>query len=135
MITRDAITDLIGDDENCYTIKRIFDNDNNLSLIQVINSYGRIYKVLFYDDEQRLSNMSIYNPATGREIRSVTYKSDGKTISSVREYDLESEKLLSVTFYKPDGYGVSSIIEYNDTGTETQFTLFGENGEITIKAL
>ena len=136
MSTQQLITDLIGEDENCYTIKRIFDYSNNkLSLIQVINSKGEIYKVLFYDETERLSSMSIYNPQTGREIKGLTYKSDGKTISSVRDYDTETEKLLSITFYKPDGMNVSSIIEYNDEGTEVQFTLFEAGGKIITKVI
>ncbi len=135
MPVQDSIADLIGEDEKCYTIKRIFDNDNNLSLVQILNSKSEIYKVLFYDECERLSSMSIYNPESGREIKGITYKSDGKTISSVRDYDIETEKLLSVTFYRSDGAGVSSIIEYNDTGTETQFTLFEESGQVSTKVI
>lgn len=135
MIPDDNIAELIGDEENCYTIKRIFDSDNVLSIIQVLNTLGQIYKVLFYENGSRLSNLSVYNPKTGKEIRNITYRADGKTISSVREYDMETESLLSVTFYKPDGLGVSSIIEYNDTGTETQFTLFGEDNEIITQVI
>ena len=134
MLLKQPIIDTIIDDENCYTIKRVFDYETNrLSLIQVLNSRGEIYKVLFYDENGRLSGMSIYNPETGREIKGLLYKADGRTISSVRDYDLETEKLISVTFYKADGIGVSSIVEYNDEGTEVQFTLFEEGKKVTTK--
>lgn len=133
--SRNDIRELIGEDEKCYKIKRLYNDDNELSVVQVLNFRNRIYKCLFYEDGERLSNISLYNTETGKEIKNVTYRNDGKTISSVREYNLETEQLLSVTFYKPDGKSPSSIIEYNDSGSQAQFTLFCDDGEVITQAL
>lgn len=129
------LDELIGNDENCYSIKRLYDEDDVLAALQVLNAKDRIYKCLFYEEGTRLSNLTIYNTETGREIKNITYRNDGKTISSIREYNLETEKLLSVTFYKEDGQSPSSIIEYNDKGDEASFTLFCENGQTITQAI
>lgn len=125
----DSIVGFVEYDADCYALRRAYDKSGKLSTVQVLNSKKEIYKCLFFDDNERLSNVSEYNVSTGKEIVSITYRCDGRTISSVREYNLETEKLLSVTFYKPDGKSPSSIIEYNDYGTEAQFTIFADNGE------
>lgn len=132
--TKKVCSELLDNDENCYSIKRIFDKDNVLSMIQAINFKGGIYKCLFYRDGKFLSNMSIYNPETGKEIKNITYRNDGKTISSVREYDFATERLLTVTFFKEDGVSVSSIIEYDESGTEVSFQLFCDDGEVITQS-
>lgn len=121
---------LIEADENFYTVRYLYDKNNILSVIHVLNTLGKIYKCLFYEDGKRLSNMSVYNTDTGKEIKNITYKADGRTISSVREYDTETEKLCCVTFYKDDGISPSSVIEYDEYGYETQFTLYADDGEV-----
>lgn len=115
-------------EENQLTIKRILNKFNELTMIQVLNSQGNIIKCLFYDAGNHLSNITIYNPATGKEIKNISYKKNGKTISSIREYDIETGWPLRTVFYKEDGRNTSSIIEYNEYGTETQITLFDEIG-------
>lgn len=121
--------------ESVYSIKRVYNDANLLSHIYVLNSYNRIYKCLFFENGKRLSNMSIYNTSTGKEIKNITYRQDGETISSVRDYNLDTEKLQTVTFLKPDGISVSSIIEYDDFGMQTQFTLFCDDGEVITAEL
>lgn len=125
----------VMDDENYFSKKRIHNKKGKLSMIQYINSDKKIYKILFFDDFERLSNMSLYNADTGRETTNITYKADGKTISSIREFDSEGDRLLSITFYKPDGLNVSSIIEYSDDGKETLLTLFGDCGQVEMKVI
>ena len=115
--------------DNCYKIKKIFDDTENLLMIQVLTSNHRIYKCIFYDEQNRLSNVSIYNTETGKEIRNYTYRGDGKTLSSMREYT-EDNKLACVTFFKEDGKNPSSIIEYDSMGRETQFSIYSDNGEV-----
>lgn len=129
------IMEFIGNDTNCYTIKRLYNKDNELSVVQVLNEKGRIYKCLFYDEGKRLSNVCVYNPESGKELMNITYRNDGKTISSVREYSSVTKQLLSVTFYKEDGKTPSSIIEYDDFGQEAQFSLFCDDGEVITQAL
>lgn len=128
------LLNLIEVDDSLFTVKYLYDKNNILSLVQVVDTLGKIYKCLFYEDGKRLSNMSVYNTKTGKEIKNVTYKSDGKTISSVREYDTETEKLSCVTFYKPDGISPSTIIEYDEYGYECQFTLFADDGEVITQS-
>jgi len=135
MLLKEKFPKELVEDDICYKIKRVYDEENKLALVHVLNSYNKTYKVLFYENGERLSNMSIYNPETGKEIRNITYRQDGKTISSVREYDTETARLLCTTFYKPDGKGVSSIIECNEAGTQTQFTIFADNGEVITQSL
>ena len=53
----------------------------------------------------------------------------------MREYNLETYKLSSVTFFKTDGVSVSSIVEYDDWGTQVQFTLFCDDGEVITSEL
>ena len=127
--------DFFDGDKSFYSIKRVYDQNNNLSVIQILDDKHRIFKCLFYDDQKRLSNMCIYNPITGKEVKNITYRADGKTISSVREYNTITDKLLNVIFFKPDGKSPSSIIEYNEMGNETQFTLFDESGETIVQKL
>lgn len=122
-------------DENCFSIKRVYDKENILSHIYVFDEKGRIYKCLFYEKGTRLSNLSVYNRETGKEIRNITYRQDGKTISSVREYNLETGILSCVTFFKSDGVSVSSIIEYDDYGAQVQFSLFCDDGEVITSEL
>lgn len=129
------IMEFIGNDANCYTIKRFYNKDNDLSVVQVLNEKGRIYKCLFYDDAKRLSNVCVYNSESGKELMNITYRKDGKTISSVREYDSDTNQLLSVTFYKEDGKSPSSIVEYDDFGQEAQFSLFCDDGEVITQAI
>lgn len=128
------VSRLVEADDGIYTVKYLYDKNNILSLVQVLDALGKIYKCLFYEDGKRLSNMSVYNTETGKEIKNITYKSDGKTISSVREYNTETEKLSCVTFYKPDGVSPSTIIEYDDYGDECQFTLYADDGEVITQA-
>ncbi len=123
------------EDEKLFSKKRICDKDGKLSMLQYINSDKRIYKILFYDDMERLSNMSLYNTQTGKEVTNITYKADGKTISSIREFDSDGDKLLSITFYKSDGKNVSSIIEYSDDNKKTILTLFGDSGQVEVKVI
>lgn len=129
------ILSYVSGDENCLSLRRVYDNEKVLSHIYVFNAKGKIYKCLFYEKGVRLSNMSIYNPKTGKEIRNITYRQDGKTISSAREYNLETGKLSCVTFFKPDGISVSSIIEYDDYGSQVQFSLFCDDGEVITSQL
>lgn len=137
MIAEFAFEDELLETQNDYfNIKRIYDNSNKeLSIIQILDNRNRICKCLFYENGKRLSNMSVYNPATGKEIKNITYRADGKTICSIREYNILTEKLLNVIFFKADGKSPSSIIEYNDEGNETQFTIFDENGIPTTQCL
>ena len=132
---KSVYSELINNDENCYRLNKIFDKNNVLSMIQVLNFKGQIYKCLFYRDGKVLSNISVYNVSTGKEIRNITYRADGKTISSVREYDLETEILSNITFFKEDGVSVSSIIEYSSDGSEVQFSLFCDDGEVISQYL
>ena len=127
--------DLIGLDNDAYIAKRLYDKNNILSIIQILDILGRICRCLFYEDGKRLSNMSIYNPSSGKEVKNITYRADGKTISSVREYNKETEKLMSVTFFKEDGVSVSSIIKYDESGSEVSFTLYCDDGEVVTQSL
>lgn len=129
------IMNLLDNDTNYYTIKRIYNKENELSVVQVLDIRGKIYKCLFYEEGKRLSNLSVYNPESGKEIMNITYRNDGKTVSSIREYNKKTQMLLSVTFYKEDGKTPSSIIEYNDDGSETQFSLFCDDGEIITQCI
>lgn len=129
------IMELIGNDATCYTIKRLYNKENELSVVQVLDERGRIYKCLFYDEGKRLSSVCVYNSESGKELMNITYRKDGKTISSVREYNSDTNQLLSVTFYKEDGKSPSSIIEYDDYGQEAQFSLFCDNGEVITQAI
>ena len=129
------ILSYVSNEDNRLSIKRVYDKDNILSHIYVLDSKNRIYKCMFYEKGVRLSNVSVYNPEAGKEIRNITYRQDGKTISSVREYNLETYKLSSVTFFKADGVSVSSIVEYDDWGTQVQFTLFCDDGEVITSEL
>ena len=99
-------------------------------MLKVLDIRERICKALFYDEAGRLSNMSLYNPISGKEIKNITYKNDGKTISSIRVYNEKNNKLLKVAFFKPDGKRISSVIEYNSDGSETKCYLFCDDGEI-----
>ena len=123
------------DIDNYFYIKRVYNKERELSMVQVLNKYRRIYKCLFYDENKRLSNASIYNTTSGKEIKHVTYKSDGKTISSVREYDSETGIPIKVIFYKPDGKCVSSIIEYDESGIEAKFMLYCDDGKVISAAI
>lgn len=125
----------ILEEDSIFSIKRVYDDNMLLSHIYVLNTQNRIYKCLFFENGERLSNMSVYNTDTGKEMKNITYRQDGKTISSVREYNPETEKLATVTFFKSDGASVSSIIEYDDWGTQTQFTLFCDDGEVITSEL
>ncbi len=127
----DALALLIDGVNNCYKIKRILNNENELSMIQILNERGRIYKCLFYDENGRTSNLCVYNPSTGKEVKNITYRSDGKTISSIREYYPTSGVIKCVTFYKEDGQNISSLVEYNENGDEVCFSLYDEKGEVT----
>ncbi len=118
-----------------YYIKRVYNKENELSMIQVLNNRGRISKCLFYDENKRLSNVSLYNTSSGKEIKNVTYKADGKTVSSIREYDSETGIPIKVIFYKPDGKDVSSIIEYDETGIEAKFMLYCDDGKVISSAI
>lgn len=129
------IMSIVGDDENCRTIKRLYNKDRELSVVQVLDFRDKIYKCLFYEEGKRLSNVSLYNTKTGKEIKNITYRNDGRTISSIREYNIDTEKLRSVTFYKEDGKSLSSVVEYNSEGYETQFTLYCDDGEIIRQVL
>lgn len=133
--SRINITDLIGNDDNCYSIKRVYSDNGDLSLVQVLDNRGRIYKCLFYNEDGLLSNQSVYDSKTGKEVMNITYRCDGKTISSVREYNLDTQQLMSVTFYKGDGKSPSSIIEYNDDGSDAQFSLFCDDGEVITQCI
>lgn len=115
--------------DNCYKIKKVFDERNNLKMVQVLNSQCRIYKCLFYDENKRLSNISMYDTDSGKEVRNFTFRADGKTLSSMREY-AEGNRLASVTFFKEDGKSPSSTIEYDAFGRETQFSIYNDDGEI-----
>lgn len=129
------VLNFISNEDNCQSIRRVYNKDNILSHIYVLDSRGRIFKCMFYENGERLSNMCIYNTSTGKEIRNITYRQDGKTISSAREYNLETGKLSCVTFFKPDGISVSSIIEYDDYGSQVQFSLFCDDGEVIASQL
>ncbi len=122
--------DMFEVDENCYSLKRCYDKFHRLTHIKVLDIRGKLYKCLFYDDKERLSNVCLYNVSTGKEVKNATYRSDGKTISSLREYDSATNRLLSVTFFKEDGVTVSSTVEYSENGQEVQFSLYCDNGEI-----
>ena len=126
---------LIDNDENCYKIKRIFNKENQLSLVQILDSKDKIYKCLFYRDGKHVSNICVYNVETGKEIKNITYRADGETISSVREYNNETGNLSCVSFYKEDGQSVSSMVEYDDNGLEAQFSLFCDDGEVITQCL
>lgn len=128
VLEEELLEALSSDDDSCYNIKRMYTKEDMLSMVQILDQRNRICKCLFYEDGDRLSNISVYNPLTGKEIKNITYRADGKTICSVREYNILTEKLLNVIFFKPDGKSPSSIIEYNDSGDETQFTIFDESG-------
>ena len=130
-----SLLDWIHEDSNVCEIKRLYDKFGALCCIHALDIKERICRALFFDDENRLANTSIYNPETGKEIKNITYKSDGKTISSIREYDVSTEKLLNVIFYRQDGSGPSSIIQYDEYGDEVEFTLFGDDGEITTHSI
>lgn len=127
--------DVLVKTEKYYSIKRIYNKYQELSMVQVLDNRGRIYKCMFYDDNTRLSSVCIYNPTSGKEVKNVTYRSDGKTISSVREYDKDKGTPLNVTFFKEDGKTISSLIEYNDSGNEAKFSLYCDNGEIISSAI
>ena len=128
------LSEFIQENESCYSIKKIYDRNDMLSVIQILDEKERICKCLFFN-KTNITNVSIYNPETGKEIKNITYRDGGKTICSVREYDTTTEKLLNVIFFKPDGKSPSSIIEYNDLGNETQFTMFNEVGEAVTQCL
>lgn len=129
------IMNFIENDANCYSIKRLYNKNDELSVVQVLDERGRICKCLFYDEGKRLSNVCVYNSDSGKETMNITYRRDGKTISSMREYNSNTNQLLSVTFYKEDGKSPSSIIEYDDYGQEAQFSLFCDDGEIITQVL
>ena len=118
------------DQNNLYKIKKIYNECQKLTIVQILNNQGRIQKCMFYDETSRLSNVCIYNTDTGKEMRNVTFKQDGKTISSIRDFDPRTGALRSVSFFKPDGKSISSIIEYNELGNEIEFSLFCDDGEI-----
>lgn len=118
------------DKNNSSQIKKIYNKYQKLSVVQVLNFKGQIQKCIFYDEQSRLSNISVYNTNTGKEIKNVTFKQDGKTISSIRSYDPLLGILRSVTFFKENGKDVSSIIEYNEYGDEIEFSLFCDDGEV-----
>lgn len=126
----EQIKSIILDDTNCYKIKRIYNKDKELSVVQVLDIRGRIYKCLFYSEGKTLSNLSVYNPDTGKEIRNVTYRHDGMTISSIREYYTKTHKISSVTFFKEDGCSPSSVVKYNELGDESHFILYCDDGEV-----
>ncbi len=129
------VKELVEEDAKFYSIKRIYNKYKELSMIQVLDTRGKIFKCLFYDDHKRLSNLSIYNTDSGKEIRNITYRSDGKTISSIREYNSVTQKLSNVTFYKEDGKSPSSTIEYDNEGKEVQFSLYCDDGEIITQCI
>lgn len=115
-------------------VKKIYDG-NDLKIVQVLNIQGKIQKCFFYEDNGRLSNMSEYDTNTGKEIKNTTYRKDGKTISSIREYNVNDGYLRFVAFYKEDGRSISSIIEYNKFGTEIEFSLFCDDGEVITASI
>ena len=127
----DALALLIDGVENCYKIKRILNNDRQLSMIQVLNERGRIFKCLFYDENGRSSNLCIYNTSTGKELKNITYRADGSTISSVIEFYSLSGAVKSVTFYKEKKKNISSSVEYDEAGDEVCFLLYDEKGNVT----
>lgn len=127
--------DLLDAGENQLTIKRIYDKFGALSMIQVLNSNDEILKCMFYDENQRLTNMSLYNVKTGKEIKNITYRKDGRTISSIREYNQETAKPLVTIFYKEDGKTISSKVKFDDQGQEATFSLYLDNGEIEVHNL
>ncbi len=135
VLKNDVKSDISMEIDKLSTIKRVYDKNNALSVVQVLNSDNRIVKCLFFDETERLSNISFYNPDSGKEIKNVTYRQDGKTISSVRDYEYESGRLVSVSFFKPDGKSISSIIEYNEYGDEIQFSIYCDNGEVISAAI
>ncbi len=121
--------------EKYYSIKRIYNKYKELSMVQVLDNRGRIYKCMFYDDNARLSSICVYNTTSGKEIQNVTYRSDGKTVSSIREFNKDNGKPISVKFFKEDGKTISSLIEYNDYGNEAKFSLYCDNGEVISSAI
>ena len=66
------------DKNNLYKIKKIYNECQKLTIVQILNNQGRIQKCMFYDETSRLSNVCIYNTDTGKEMRNVTFKQDGK---------------------------------------------------------
>lgn len=129
------LTDLLTGEHNHFTIRRLYNEKKQLAVVHVLNSAGKIYKCLFYDEGRRLTNISMYNSETGREIKNITFRNDGKTVSSVREYNRETIKLSKVTFYKKDGKSPSSVIKYDKYGDEAQFTLYCDDGEVITEYL
>lgn len=115
---------------NIYQIKKVYNEQQKLTIVQILNQKGQIQKCMFYDEKSRLSNICVYNTDTGKQLKNITYRQDGKTISSIREFDNDSGILRSVSFFKPDGKNISSIIEYNEDGNEIEFSLFCDDGEI-----
>lgn len=112
-----------------YKIEKVY-NQDSLSVAKVLNEKGKICKAVFYDEKARVSNMSVYNADTGKEIKNITYKSDGKTVSSVRIYNEKNNKIERVAFYKADGKHISSMVLYDETGRESQCIMFCDDGEI-----
>lgn len=112
------------------SVKRIYDRDNELSLVQVLNMKGQILKCTFYGEGKKLSHTTEYNPDTGKEVKNITYRADGKTISSIREFDYKTGTLLKVSFYKEDGRNLSSVIKYNEFGDQSSFVIYCDNGEV-----
>ena len=52
--------DLIDNDENCYKIKRIFNKENQLSLVQILDSKDKIYKCLFIKYKRKQTKGEMY---------------------------------------------------------------------------
>ncbi len=129
LLKRQKLSNLTYIGNKLGDVRRVYD-ENDLKIVQVLDFQGKIKKCFFYENNGRLSNMSEYDSNTGKEIKNVTYRQDGKTISSVREYDVNAGYLRFVAFYKEDGHSISSIIEYNELGTEIEFSLFCDDGEI-----
>ena len=129
LATDKKIFELEKDYDKSYKIEKVYDG-KKLSVIKILDKKDKIYKALFYDEFERLSNLSIYDTESGKEKENITYKADGKTMSSVREYNIETDNLLKVTFYKPNGEEVSSIVEYDESGKESQCLIFCDNGEV-----
>lgn len=124
------VCNLNYEQNNLCKIKKVYNEQQKLTIIQILNQRGQIQKCMFYDEKSRLSNICVYNTNTGKQLKNVTFRQDGKTISSIREFDNSSGILRSVSFFKPDGKSVSSIIEYNEEGNEIEFSLFCDDGEI-----